>query len=129
MSEQKWNPEPWQHVHPRRETDKMGPYFHEITDANDSPVLDEPTMLQMEPERRRIPVGTMYDGSMDRAVACVNACCGIADPEAAIKAAREAMDRAEGVLEENWRNKGIGEIYEALTDVRTALALLGEGAE
>lgn len=65
----------------------------------------------------------------DRIAACWSACRGISDPEAAIKAARAALDRVEGVLEENWRNKGIGETYEALTDVRTALALLGEGAE
>lgn len=124
MSEQKWNPEPWQHVHPRRETDKMGPYFHEITDANDSPVLDEPTMLQMEPERRRIPVGTMYDGSMDRAVACVNACRGIDDPEAAIKAARAALDMTLAVFDAVY-----GEKAQESEQIHAALALLGEGAE
>lgn len=142
MGEQKWNPEPWQHVHPRGESDERGPYFHEITDANDSPVLDEPTMLQIEPERRRVPVGTMYDGSMDRAVACVNALAGVSDPDAAIRAAREALmldqmehsadytmgEYRDEMLRLGWDGKSDEPAFRGRIRA-AAIALLGTGAE
>ncbi len=115
MSKRKWTREPWEHGH---KTLCGAPWFGVYAGG-----VIVAHLLST--------VGEFNEESAnaERMVACVNACRGIDDPEAAIKAAREALDRVEGVLEENWRNKGIGEKYEALTDVRTALALLGEGAE
>lgn len=66
--------------------------------------------------------GEEYEAHFARIVACVNACAGIADPEAAIKAAREELEG----LSRSLAGEGSScDTNAVLACIRRALALLG----
>lgn len=73
------------------------------------------------------------DGCMDRAIACVNAMAGVEDPAAAIRAAREAMEKSAeqfdyivnmlGPETEPYPNM-LSECASRIAELRAAIALL-----
>lgn len=69
--------------------------------------------------------------SKDRAVACVNALAGIADPAAFVKRAKaieEAASNAVPMMQMAWKQYGVGGMFECMDALRAALAKIGGGA-
>jgi hypothetical protein len=87
----KYTPEPWYEVGPLSDEEacRAGGTPPEIGVASD------------EPEMPPIIIAEFYNESdRDRAVACVNACTGLADPAAEIKAMKEVCEAARAVAAE-----------------------------
>lgn len=134
-NEQGWTKEPWWYD---RDTDHGSPIIFQGTPPEDRRSFKHweatPVVGFHQADHESEAWFEVDDADGERIVTCVNALAGIADPAAAIEAAREALGACEGFLTRTIDRLDEGqrgcwaEDAEALRDitVRDALAQLGE---